>query len=75
MDNPIDNLNAFLKGVWLLNDKYINANFNIGLLYRQSSSLYAKVQTMNPVVSKQRKEEQLNAEAAEFLKKRYGIVN
>jgi hypothetical protein len=75
LDNPIDNLNAFLKGVWLLNDKYINANFNIGLLYRQSSSLYAKVQTMNPVVSKQRKEEQLNAEAAEFLKKRYGIVN
>ena len=75
LDNPIDNLNAFLKGVWLLNDKYINSNFNIGLLYRQSSSLYAKVQTINPVVSKQRKEEQLNAEAAEFLKKRYGIVN
>lgn len=74
-DNVMDNLNAFLKGVWLLNDKYINANFNIGLLYRQSSSLYAKVQTMNPIVSKQRKEEQLNAEAAEFLKKRYGIVN
>lgn len=74
-DNVMDNLNAFLKGVWLLNDKYINTNFNIGLLYRQSSSLYAKVQTMNPIVSKQRKEEQLNAEAAEFLRKRYGIVN
>ena len=74
-DNPMDNLNIFLKGVWLLNDKYINANFSIGLLYRQCTSLYAKVQTLNPITSKQKLEEQRNAEAAEFLRERYGIVN
>jgi len=74
-DNPMDNLNIFLKGVWLLNDKYINANFSIGLLYRQCTSLYAKVQTLNPITSKQKLEEQRNAEAAEFLRERYGIIN
>lgn len=74
-DNPMDNLTIFLKGVWLLNDKYINANFSIGLLYRQCTSLYAKVQTLNPITSKQKLEEQRNAEAAEFLRERYGIVN
>lgn len=74
-DNPLDNFLAFIKGVWALQDKYINTNFNIGLIYRQSTALYARIQNQNPVLNKQRKEEQLNEEAAEFLRKRYGIVN
>ena len=74
-DNPLDNFLAFIKGVWALQDKYINTNFNIGLIYRQSTALYARIQNQNPVLNKQRREEQLNEEAAEFLRKRYGIVN
>jgi flagellar biosynthesis GTPase FlhF len=74
-DNPFDNFLAFIKGVWALQDKYINTNFNIGLIYRQSTALYARIQNQNPVLNKQRREEQLNEEAAEFLRKRYGIVN
>jgi len=74
-DNPLDNLLAFIKGVYALQDKYINTNFNIGLIYRQSTALYARIQNQNPVLNKQRREEQLNEEAAEFLRKRYGIVN
>lgn len=74
-DNPLDNFLAFIKGVWALQDKYINTNFNIGLIYRQSTALYARIQNQNPVLNKQRREEQLNEEAADFLRKRYGIVN
>ena len=74
-DNPLDNLLAFINGVYALQDKYINTNFNIGLIYRQSTALYARIQNQNPVLNKQRREEQLNEEAAEFLRKRYGIVN
>ncbi|NDG33312.1 hypothetical protein EB118_25010 [bacterium] len=59
----------------MLDDKYLQTNFSIGLLYRQCSQIYAKVQNTNPILSKQRKEEQRNAEAAEFLRERYGIVN
>jgi hypothetical protein len=59
----------------MLEDKYIKANYNIGLLYRQCTQIYAKVQNSNPMISKQKREEQRNAEAAEFLRERYGIVN
>jgi len=74
-DNKMENFRVFIQAAWMLDDKYLKANFNIGLLYRQSTQIYAKVQNTNPILSKQRKEEQRNAEAAEFLKTRYGIVN
>jgi hypothetical protein len=71
----MDNFKVFVQAAWMLDDKYLKANFNIGLLYRQCTQIYAKVQNSNPILSKQKKEEQLNAEAAEFLRSRYGIVN
>jgi hypothetical protein len=74
-DNKMDNFKVFVQAAWMLDDKYLKANFNIGLLYRQCTQIYAKVQNSNPILSKQKKEEQLNAEAAEFLRSRYGIVN
>jgi hypothetical protein len=74
-DNKMDNFKVFVQAAWMLDDKYLRANFNIGLLYRQCTQIYAKVQNSNPILSKQKKEEQLNAEAAEFLRSRYGIVN
>jgi hypothetical protein len=74
-DNKMDNFKVFIQAAWMLDDKYLKANFNIGLLYRQCTQIYAKVQNSNPILSKQKKEEQLNAEAAEFLRSRYGIVN
>jgi hypothetical protein len=74
-DNKMDNFKVFVQAAWMLDDKYLKANFNIGLLYRQCTQIYAKVQNSNPILSKQKKEEQLNAEAAEFLRTRYGIVN
>jgi hypothetical protein len=74
-DNKMDNFKVFVQAAWMLDDKYLKANFNIGLLYRQCTQIYAKVQNSNPVLSKQKKEEQLNAEAAEFLRTRYGIIN
>jgi anthranilate/para-aminobenzoate synthase component I len=74
-DNKMDNFKLFVQAAWMLDDKYLKANFNIGLLYRQCTQIYAKVQNSNPILSKQKKEEQLNAEAAEFLRSRYGIVN
>jgi hypothetical protein len=74
-DNKMDNFKLFIQAAWMLDDKYLRANFNIGLLYRQCTQIYAKVQNSNPILSKQKKEEQLNAEAAEFLRSRYGIVN
>jgi hypothetical protein len=74
-DSKMDNFKVFIQAAWMLDDKYLKANFNIGLLYRQSTQIYAKVQNSNPILSKQKKEEQLNAEAAEFLRSRYGIVN
>jgi hypothetical protein len=74
-DSKMDNFKVFVQAAWMLDDKYLRANFNIGLLYRQSTQIYAKVQNSNPILSKQKKEEQLNAEAAEFLRSRYGIVN
>ena len=74
-DNKMDNFKIFVQAAWMLDDKYLKANFNIGLLYRQCTQIYAKVQNSNPILSKQKKEEQLNAEAAEFLRSRYGIVN
>jgi hypothetical protein len=74
-DNKMDNFKVFVQAAWMLDDKYLRANFNIGLLYRQCTQIYAKVQNSNPILSKQKKEEQLNAEAAEFLRTRYGIVN
>jgi hypothetical protein len=74
-DNKMDNFKLFIQAAWMLDDKYLKANFNIGLLYRQCTQIYAKVQNSNPILSKQKKEEQLNAEAAEFLRTRYGIVN
>jgi uncharacterized protein (DUF1697 family) len=74
-DSKIDNFKVFVQAAWMLDDKYLRANFNIGLLYRQCTQIYAKVQNSNPILSKQKKEEQLNAEAAEFLRSRYGIVN
>jgi len=74
-DSKMDNFKVFIQASWMLDDKYLKANFNIGLLYRQCTQIYAKVQNSNPILNKQRKEEQLNAEAAEFLKNRYGIVN
>ena len=73
--NKMDNFKVFVQAAWMLDDKYLRANFNIGLLYRQCTQIYAKVQNSNPILSKQKKEEQLNAEAAEFLRSRYGIVN
>ena len=75
LDNKMDNFKVFVQAAWMLDDKYLKANFNIGLLYRQCTQIYAKVQNSNPILSKQKKEEQLNAEAAEFLRSRYGIVN
>jgi hypothetical protein len=74
-DNKMENFRVFIQAAWMLDDKYLKANFNIGLLYRQCTQIYAKVQNTNPILSKQRKEEQRNAEAADFLKTRYGIVN
>ncbi len=74
-DNKMDNFKVFVQAAWMLDDKYLKINFNIGLLYRQCTQIYAKVQNSNPILSKQKKEEQLNAEAAEFLRSRYGIVN
>jgi hypothetical protein len=74
-DSKMDNFKVFVEAAWMLDDKYLRANFNIGLLYRQCTQIYAKVQNSNPILSKQKKEEQLNAEAAEFLRSRYGIVN
>jgi hypothetical protein len=74
-DNKMDNFKVFVQAAWMLDDKYLKANFNIGLLYRQCTQIYAKVQNSNPILTKQKKEEQLNAEAAEFLRSRYGIVN
>ena len=74
-DNKMDNFKVFIQAAWMLDDKYLQTNFSIGLLYRQCSQIYAKVQNTNPILSKQRKEEQRNAEAAEFLRERYGIVN
>jgi hypothetical protein len=74
-DNKMENFRVFIQAAWMLDDKYLKANFNIGLLYRQCTHIYAKVQNTNPILSKQRKEEQRNAEAAEFLKTRYGIIN
>jgi len=74
-DNKMDNFKVFVQAAWMLDDKYLKANFNIGLLYRQCTQIYAKVQNSNPILSKQKKEEQLNAEAAEFLRSKYGIVN
>jgi DNA-binding transcriptional regulator GbsR (MarR family) len=74
-DNKMDNFKVFVQAAWMVDDKYLKANFNIGLLYRQCTQIYAKVQNSNPILSKQKKEEQLNAEAAEFLRSRYGIVN
>jgi len=74
-DNKMDNFKVFIQAAWMLDDKYLRANFNIGLLYRQCTQIYAKVQNSNPILSKQKKEEQLNAEAAEFLRTRYGIVD
>jgi hypothetical protein len=74
-DNKMDNFKVFVQAAWMLDDKYLRVNFNIGLLYRQCTQIYAKVQNSNPILSKQKKEEQLNAEAAEFLRSRYGIVN
>jgi hypothetical protein len=74
-DNKMDNFKVFVQAAWMLDDKYLKANFNIGLLYRQCTQIYAKVQNSNPILSKQKKEEQLNSEAAEFLRSRYGIVN
>ena len=74
-DSKMDNFKVFIQAAWMLDDKYLKANFNIGLLYRQCTQIYAKVQNSNPILSKQKKEEQLNAEAAEFLRNRYGIVN
>jgi hypothetical protein len=74
-DKKMDNFKVFIQAAWMLDDKYLKANFNIGLLYRQCTQIYAKVQNSNPILSKQKKEEQLNAEAAEFLRSRYGIVN
>jgi hypothetical protein len=74
-DNKMDNFKVFIQAAWMLDDKYLMANFNIGLLYRQCTQIYAKVQNSNPILSKQKKEEQLNAEAAEFLRSRYGIIN
>jgi hypothetical protein len=74
-DSKMDNFKVFIQASWMLDDKYLKANFNIGLLYRQCTQIYAKVQNSNPILSKQKKEEQLNAEAAEFLRSRYGIVN
>jgi hypothetical protein len=74
-DSKMDNFKVFVQAAWMLDDKYLKANFNIGLLYRQCTQIYAKVQNSNPILSKQKKEEQLNAEAAEFLRSRYGIVN
>jgi hypothetical protein len=74
-DSKMDNFKVFIQAAWMLDDKYLRANFNIGLLYRQCTQIYAKVQNSNPILSKQKKEEQLNAEAAEFLRSRYGIVN
>jgi hypothetical protein len=74
-DNKMDNFKVFVQAAWMLDDKYLKANFNIGLLYRQCTQIYAKVQNSNLILSKQKKEEQLNAEAAEFLRSRYGIVN
>ena len=74
-DNKMDNFKVFVQAAWMLDDKYLKANFNIGLLYRQCTQIYAKVQNSNPILSKQKKEEQLNAEAAEFLRTRYGIIN
>jgi hypothetical protein len=73
--SKMDNFKVFVQAAWMLDDKYLKANFNIGLLYRQCTQIYAKVQNSNPILSKQKKEEQLNAEAAEFLRSRYGIVN
>jgi len=74
-NSKMDNFKVFVHAAWMLDDKYLKANFNIGLLYRQCTQIYAKVQNSNPILSKQKKEEQLNAEAAEFLRSRYGIVN
>jgi len=74
-DNKMDNFKVFIQAAWMLDDKYLKANFNIGLLYRQCTQIYAKVQNSNPIISKQKKEEQLNAEAADFLRSRYGIIN
>jgi hypothetical protein len=68
-DRKMDNFKVFVQAAWMLDDKYLRANFNIGLLYRQCTQIYAKVQNSNPILSKQKKEEQLNAEAAEFLKR------
>jgi len=73
--SKMDNFKVFIQAAWMLDDKYLKANFNIGLLYRQCTQIYAKVQNSNLILSKQKKEEQLNAEAAEFLRSRYGIVN
>lgn len=74
-DNKMENFRVFVQAAWMLEDKYIKANYNIGLLYRQCTQIYAKVQNSNPILSKQKREEQRNAEAAEFLRERYGIVN
>jgi Helix-turn-helix domain len=74
-DNKMENFRVFVQAAWMLEDKYIKANYNIGLLYRQCTQIYAKVQNSNPMISKQKREEQRNAEAAEFLRERYGIVN
>jgi len=74
-DNKMENFRVFIQAAWMLEDKYIKANYNIGLLYRQCTQIYAKVQNSNPMISKQKREEQRNAEAAEFLRERYGIIN
>lgn len=71
-DNVIFDLQAFLQGCWSLNDKYIKDNFSIGILYRQCTQLYAKIQNLNPFVNRESKAEKRMADAAEFLKRKYG---